>query len=127
MVWEKINASLHLIGNEPRTSYSKKILDHISNSIFKDQIFYYCTQTNILGYLKQADLGVLASRSEGLPVALLEYGLAGLAVIVTNVGECSEVVNRYALVVQPENSEMFAHSLFLSFPVKITLRSFFSA
>ena len=37
-------------------------------------------------------IGVLASKFEGLPVALLEYGLAKLPVVITDVGECNKVV-----------------------------------
>jgi glycosyltransferase involved in cell wall biosynthesis len=43
--------------------------------------------------LQQAEIGVLSSLSEGLPVALLEYGLAGLPVVVTDAGQCKEVVD----------------------------------
>jgi glycosyltransferase involved in cell wall biosynthesis len=42
--------------------------------------------------LRQCDAGVLSSRSEGLPLALLEYGAAGLPVVCTRVGDCPEVV-----------------------------------
>jgi glycosyltransferase involved in cell wall biosynthesis len=47
---------------------------------------------NIAGELFEADIGILTSSSEGLPVSLLEYGLAGLPVISTNVGECGKVL-----------------------------------
>lgn len=107
----KINATLHLIGNDPQTYYSKKVLDEISKSEFKNQIFYYGIQTDVLGYLKNADLGVLSSRSEGLPLALLEYGVAGLPVIVTNVGQCEEVLKGFGIVVPPKNSEILSESI----------------
>ncbi len=42
--------------------------------------------------LAQCHVGVLSSESEGLPVALLEYGLASLPVICTDVGDCSKVI-----------------------------------
>ena len=43
--------------------------------------------------LASADCGVLSSVSEGLPVSLLEYGVAGLPVVVTDVGQCADVVD----------------------------------
>ena len=36
----------------------------------------------------------MSSKSEGLPLALLEYGLSNLAVIATNVGECKTVITK---------------------------------
>ncbi|WP_034922800.1 glycosyltransferase [Gillisia sp. CAL575] len=108
---DEINATLHLIGNDPKTSYSKEVLKLIEQSKSRNRIFYYGIQTEIIEYLGQADLGVLSSRSEGLPVALLEYGVAGLPVIVTNVGQCKEVLNGYGLVVIPNNSEIMSEAI----------------
>jgi len=105
---EKIDATLHLIGNDPKTVYSKEVLDYISNSQYKGQIFYYGAQTKINEYLRQADLGVLASRSEGLPVALLEYGVAGIPVVVTNVGDCMEVLGGIGVCVEANDNEMLS-------------------
>ena len=55
----------------------------------------------------------MSSRSEGLPVSLLEYGLAKLPVVVTNVGECNKVVinGKSGIVVESENSLEFADAL----------------
>jgi glycosyltransferase involved in cell wall biosynthesis len=63
--------------------------------------------------LLSADIGVLSSKSEGLPVALLEYGCAGLAVLVTDVGQCSEVIGNgiYGRIFQKENSNQLAECL----------------
>lgn len=44
-----------------------------------------------------ADIGVLTSLSEGLPVSLLEYALAGLPALATDVGDCSAVLKKGAL------------------------------
>lgn len=42
--------------------------------------------------LGQCSVGVLSSHHEGLPVSLLEYGNARLAVVATDVGECAKVL-----------------------------------
>lgn len=107
----KINVTLHLIGNNPNTSHSRLILDQISTSKNRDRIYYYGLQKNVMFFLKQADLGVLTSRSEGLPLALLEYGKAGIPVLVTDVGQCLEVVNGYGEIVLPNDSNAFFNAV----------------
>lgn len=63
--------------------------------------------------LSKADIGVLSSVSEGLPLSLLEYGLAGLPVVTTNVGQCSEVImdGQFGKLVPAGNVKLFAQAL----------------
>jgi len=107
----QVPLSLHLIGANFEDEYAKSILSTIKNSPVSDHIFYYGAQSKILGLLAQADLGILASRSEGLPVALLEYGIAGLPVIVTEVGQCREVVGDFGLLVPPNDPEALTKAI----------------
>lgn len=59
------------------------------------------------------DVGVLSSVSEGLPVALLEYGAAGLAAVCTDVGQCREVLDggTVGILVPPGNHEAVAQGI----------------
>ncbi len=50
-------------------------------------------RSDVPAVLRACDVGVLASSSEGLPLALLEYSQAGLATVSTEVGECAEVLD----------------------------------
>ena len=93
--------SLHLIGADPGTVYSKKVREEIKKSA--KEIYYYGNLSKVSGLLRQADLGVLSSRSEGLPLALLEYAFAGLPVVCTDVGQCKEVADKNALLVPAGN------------------------
>lgn len=43
--------------------------------------------------LRASDVAVLASRSEGFPLVLLEYGAAGLPTVATRVGQCAEILD----------------------------------
>jgi glycosyltransferase involved in cell wall biosynthesis len=54
-------------------------------------------------------LEFLASKSEGLPVALLEYGFHKMPVVVTDVGDVSSVItNREnSFFSQLQNPELF--------------------
>lgn len=93
------NVSLHLIGDDPGTNYSKNILSYIDQSPISNIVFYYGAQINIAEFLSQSDVAVLSSTSEGLPVVLLEYGLAGLPVISSDVGQCKEVIGGHGIIV----------------------------
>lgn len=105
--------SLHLIGNIYENSYSKSILRLIKENNLEDRVFTYGSCLDIQNILKQSSIGVLSSTSEGLPISLLEYGLAKLPVIVTNVGECSNVIkdNESGFLVSPERPNDFAEKL----------------
>jgi len=97
------NVSLHIIGNDLDSTYTKRILEELKNSEMTKKMFYYGSKRNVNLILKQADLGVISSRSEGLPVALLEYGLAGLCVVSTDVGQCKNVIKNNGLIVTKED------------------------
>ncbi len=103
--------SLHLIGEDPGTQYSKSILKFIKDSPLKENIYYYGVQAEILSLLHQADLGILSSRSEGLPVALLEYGIAGLPMVCTNVGKCAEVIGENGRIVEAIDPKALADEI----------------
>lgn len=63
--------------------------------------------------LKNANLGVLFSKSEGLPISLLEYMATSLPVVVTDVGDCGEIVRTSGCgkVVPVNNPEAFLSAI----------------
>lgn len=85
--------SLHLIGQDFRDDYSKAIKAFIVDSALEGKVFAYGSCPDISAILKQCDIGVLSSKSEGLPLALIEYGLAELPVVATRVGDCHLVIS----------------------------------
>jgi len=105
--------TIHFIGLNFNDEYYKTILQYIENNKLENYVFLYGSSSDIQYILKQATIGVLASKFEGLPVTLLEYGLAKLPVVVTNVGECSKVVThqKNGLAVSPNNSIEFAKAI----------------
>lgn len=76
-------------------------------------MYIYGSCADISNILSQSTIGVLASKSEGLPVALLEYGVAGLPVVATNVGDCHKVISNAGegLLVEPQNHNALAEAL----------------
>ena len=105
------NWSLHLIGKDYEDSYSEKIKNYITQNNLSEHVFLYGVQSDIKNILSQARIGVLSSESEGLPISLLEYGLANIPVLVTDVGECKSVVNNKNAVVKSQDSSKFAKGL----------------
>ena len=99
------NWTLHLVGQINDTTYTHKIFQLIKYLKLEKHIFVYGSCLDIKYILRQSNIGVLSSKSEGLPISLLEYGLAKLPVIVTNVGECAKVVenNKSGIVVHPND------------------------
>jgi glycosyltransferase involved in cell wall biosynthesis len=93
------NVSLHLVGGQSNKKYSNIVKQLAINSPASGRIFFYGSVKEIFKLLKQAHIGVIPSKSEGLPVALLEYGIAGLSVVTTDVGNCKEVLSGHGLVV----------------------------
>ncbi|MBK5208467.1 MAG: glycosyltransferase, partial [Flavobacteriaceae bacterium] len=114
MVQEKhIDWSLHIVGFDFKDAYANEIKSYLKAYHLNACVFLYgsCADTRYI--LEQATIGVLASKSEGLPVALLEYGLAKLPVVVTNVGECGTVVKNLesGMVVPPNNADKLSEAL----------------
>jgi len=70
-------------------------------------------RTNIPQLLSCCDIGVLASKSEGLPNAVLEYLAAGLPVVATAVGGVPEIIENevHGLLVPPENPAALSTAL----------------
>lgn len=95
--------SLHLLGQINNDSCSQEIHSFISENDVQN-VHIHGSVNNIPSYLQKCDIGILSSMSEGLPLSLLEYGLSGLPVICTDVGQCAEVVGNDGIIVSPQDS-----------------------
>lgn len=104
---------LRFIGNFSDFHYVRDLNELIENLNLSDVITLTGPSDDIAHELLRADIGVLSSTSEGLPVSLLEYGLAGLAVVVTDVGQCSVVVGngQFGRIVEKGNASKMAEVL----------------
>jgi len=105
IIKEHPNWTLHLVGKNFNDDYSKSIFEFIEANKIKESVFVYGTCSDVSYILSQSSIGVLSSKSEGLPVALLEYGYATLPVVTTNVGECATVIDheKNGLIVTSED------------------------
>jgi len=71
----------------------EKLITQIQKTGLSDKIFLVGQMLDAKKYLKAFDVFTLTSRTEALPYALLEAGLAGLPVIASAVGGVPEVIN----------------------------------
>ena len=107
--------TVHLVGKDFDDDYSKKIKNIIVEFNLEKTVFFYGAKQDVSNILNQSTIGVLTSKSEGLPVALLEYGRHKMPVVVTNVGEISSLVqdSKNGFVVVAQNEELFHKALIL--------------
>lgn len=108
-----LDYKLIIAGGFRQDDYYLGLQKFIKENQLEEKIEFTGSVTDTSGLLYNCDIGVLSSVSEGLPVSLLEYGLASLSVVVTDVGQCAEVVDhgKAGLVVPPEDPEEMAAAL----------------
>jgi glycosyltransferase involved in cell wall biosynthesis len=101
--------TFHLVGKDFEDNYSKQIINYISELELDDTVFMYGSKQDIRNILEQATIALLTSKSEGLPVALLEYGWYKKAVVVTKVGEIPLVIQNgiNGFIVDSDNLDLF--------------------
>ncbi|WP_111672150.1 glycosyltransferase family 4 protein [Algoriphagus litoralis] len=83
---------VRMVGKEVDSSWKKEVLKQRADFGLEDSVLVEDTVHDVSGLLSEVNAGLVASDREGLPVSLLEYGLADLPVISTKVGQCSEVL-----------------------------------
>ena len=109
---KKIN-KVFFVGKHKQDHYYNEIIEYINSNRLNDLVEIIGSDDNVETFLYNSKIGIISSVSEGLPVSLLEYGLAGLAVIVTDVGQCAEVVGfgKYGKVISIKNPQELANAL----------------
>lgn len=84
--------TFHLVGKDFCDNYADRIKKKIEEYNLENSVFIYGSKQDISNILRQSTIGILTSKSEGLPVALLEYGWQQKPVVVTAVGEIPLVI-----------------------------------
>jgi glycosyltransferase involved in cell wall biosynthesis len=80
------------VGKDFEDDYSQTIKNKIVALALQKQVFLYGSQSDVVSILQQSTIGVLTSKSEGLPVSVLEYGRQALPVVVTAVGALPDMI-----------------------------------
>lgn len=114
MVHHKFPAwTFHFVGNDLNDYYSKEIKSRIIAAGLEDVVFIYGLKQDVSHIIDQCDIGVFTSNSEGLPVALLEYGLNKKPVVSTEVGQIPFIVEHHksGFISQVKNARAFSENL----------------
>lgn len=105
--------TFHLFGKNFEDTYSENLKRKLDDLKLEKTIFFYGITENVGFALEQCQIGVLPSLSEGLPLAILEYGKYRLPVVATNVGEVSKIISseKEGLIVESGNLNEFVVAL----------------
>lgn len=106
-------AHLLLLGGPVESEYAESLRREIAVAGIQDKVTLLGSVSGAAAVLRQCDIGILSSVSEGLPLSLLEYGWAGLPVIATSVGQCAEVLDhgRAGILCRPSAADELASAL----------------
>lgn len=106
MVRLKGEWKLTIVGYGPEAS---KLKDMVAGLNLESRIQFKGEVENVSELLRTADVFLLSSRWEGLPIALLEALRAGLSIVATDVGGVPEVVseNENGYLVPSQNDKLF--------------------
>jgi glycosyltransferase involved in cell wall biosynthesis len=98
--------TLHCVGKDFKDGYSDAFFSKLKELNLQNHVYFYNSKSDIYNILKQSDIGILVSKSEGLPLAMLEYGLGSLAVISTDVGDCGLLIPNKSFGILLKNDEV---------------------
>jgi|SRR6218665_1707 len=115
--------TFHLVGKDFNDAYSDRLNDAIVQNNLQETVYLYGSRTDSGAIISQSDIAIMTSKSEGLPVALLEYGLYKKPVVVTNVGELPLIVkNGVNGFIVPSEDEKSFHAALVNFIDNTDLR-----
>jgi glycosyltransferase involved in cell wall biosynthesis len=105
--------TFHLVGKDSGDDYSEVLKKRIFELGLEGTVFIYGSKPDISSILNQSTIAILTSKSEGLPVALLEYGLYKKPVVVTAVGEMDSVIQNglNGFIVPSQEPELYYNAL----------------
>ncbi|MFE3871868.1 glycosyltransferase [Flavobacterium sp. ZS1P70] len=105
--------TFHLVGKDFEDAYSRQIKSFIVGNNLEKNVFLYGTKQDVKNILDQSTIAILTSQSEGLPMAILEYGLHKKPAVVTNVGEISSVIQngKNGFIILANQEQLFYEAL----------------
>ena len=102
---------LRFIGTDFNDAYAVELKRFVEANHLSGQVLFHGAEAKPFEYLSKAKIGVLSSDSEGLPMSLLEYGAAGLAVVTTKVGACAKVIDGRGILVDAGDATAMSEAI----------------
>lgn len=104
--------TLHFVGKFFDDDYFDTIKKYIESNQLSEAVFLYGSCEDIPYVLSQAEIGVLASFYEGFPVTIVEYGMAKLAVLLSNTIKIAGLRdNEHCISFNPNDEKDISNSL----------------
>ncbi len=106
-------AHLLLLGAADEPGHLELIRREIGLQDLGANVTWLGSRDDVDAVVRGCDIGVLSSASEGLPLALIEYGMSGLPSVATRVGQCEDVLEggRAGILVPPSSPDELADAL----------------
>ena len=104
---------LLLAGDSSDAAYEQKLRAQAAALGVAHRTAFLGRRADVPAILRCSAAGVLSSAFEGLPMSLLEYGMAGLAAVATHAGQSGEVLDhgRAGILVPPGDAGALAGGL----------------
>ena len=100
-----------IAGKLTDSEYCRMLHRRVDERSVQDRFRFIGFRSDTTALYSAADVFVLSSRSEGLPMVILESMMAGLPVVATRVGGVPDVVRNSGLLVEAANAEQLAFAM----------------
>jgi glycosyltransferase involved in cell wall biosynthesis len=87
---QRDDVRLEILGDGPLRD---QLTSQVGRTGLSGRVNFHGFSTDVSGFLKKIDCGVMSSLSEGLPLSVIEYMAAGLPVVSTDVGGIRDLVD----------------------------------
>jgi glycosyltransferase involved in cell wall biosynthesis len=106
-------AHLLVVGGCGDQTYGERVRAEVITRQMTQAVTFLGPRDDVPHLLQSCDVAVISSVAEGFPLALLEYGAAGLATVSTRVGACAEILEngQVGLVVPPSEPDELAAAI----------------